>query len=298
MAVEGDNRGEQQTPVAPRPDGTWLLDDARKHREQRTAAQDTDAYKYALSLADNLLTSDEQPCSDENLEQAEQAASSAPAIPPASDPERPQPIADDILLALQHDQRPERDTNLAAPQRPRSSSQARPPRWPRPRRRLLVACAAAAILAAALEAPILTHPARKNVQSTHASIPADTSGPLGALKSAPLAAAAGPFTAPHSAHRNPSNQARPAHAYRTNNKRRATQPKAITRAPASSTETVIVRYTPPPATSTSASASTGTPISTPAAAPAAAAHASSAPSTPVQAFGSSGALGPGSSPDG
>jgi len=161
---------------------------------------------------------------------------------------------------------------------------------------LLVACAAAALLAAALEAPILTHPARKNVQSTHASIRADTAGPLGALKSAPLAAAANPFTAPHSARRNASNQVRPAHAYRAKNKRRAARPKASTRAPASSTATVIVRYTPTPATSTPST--TGTSISTPAASPAAAAHASSAPSTPVQAFGSSGALGPGSSPDG
>jgi hypothetical protein len=196
MAVVGDNRGGRQGPVAPGPDGSWPLDDARKRREQRTAAPptpappptgqpDNDPFGYALNLADNVLTSDGRPCTDEILAQAGEATSSALAIPAASDPDRPQPIADDILRALQQgDQRPERDANLAAPDRQRSSSQARPAHRPRPRRRLLIACAATAILAAALVvriAPGTQAPARGIVSQRLAGM---TTNPVASLDAA------------------------------------------------------------------------------------------------------------------
>jgi len=189
----------------------------------------------------------------------------------------------------------------------------RPPRPPqRPfaasvRRRLPVApatrnvaLALASFAATALVALlVLTQPSNRGVPSVQASIRGDTAGPLGGLKSAPLAAASNPFPARHVARSTASNHTRRAHVYRTTGKHLARRPQASTSAPASKTATVVVRYTPPPAISTSASSTTDAPIYTPSdPSPAPAAPASSVPSTPVHAFGSSGALGPGSSPSG
>src|SRR6516165_3528771 len=65
MAVVGDNRGENDRPVAQSPDGSWSFEDARRRRDQREAEHTTpappspdhpepDLSALALSLADNL----------------------------------------------------------------------------------------------------------------------------------------------------------------------------------------------------------------------------------------------------
>ena len=165
MAVVGDNRGGRHRSVEQRPDGSWPLDDARQRREQRTAEKPRpapppihepgeDLCGYALSLADSALTSDGKPFSDEVLAERQNQGSGALAVPSSSDPER-QPVADELLLAMQTDGHRATASDQRAPRSAqRSIEQARGHRIPRPRLRLLIACAGTAVLVGALVAAI------------------------------------------------------------------------------------------------------------------------------------------------
>jgi hypothetical protein len=137
MVVVGENQGASKAPVA-------LLDDARKRREQHTAASDAprhptreepgeDYSGYALDLAESLLTGDSGPASsatpDEILAQHQVAATSAPSSP-VGEP-RQEPEADEILLALQTHHR--RAQPSAPPATPLGSAELAPHRAQRKR---------------------------------------------------------------------------------------------------------------------------------------------------------------------
>jgi hypothetical protein len=107
MVVVGENQGSSKAPVA-------LLEDARKRREQHTAANDAPGHPtavepgedysgYALDLAESLLTGESGPASsatpDEILAQHETAATTPPSSPIREHPQEPE--ADEILLALE-----------------------------------------------------------------------------------------------------------------------------------------------------------------------------------------------------
>lgn len=136
--------------------------------------------------------------------------------------------------------------------------------------------------------------------STHASPHGGNVSSLDGRKAAPLAAAVSPFAAGHATRRSTPAHPRRVHRHQTSNKRPNRRHATGATQPASSTAAVAARYTPPPTTSAgttsssdisgNASSSSSAPAAQPAAQPA------SAPSTP--AYGSSGALGPGSSPNG
>jgi len=122
MVVVGENQGSSKAPVA-------VLEDARRRREQHTAANDAprhptavepgeDYSEYALDLAESLLTGDGGPAPsstpDEILAQHETAATSAPSSP-VGEPQQ-EPEADEILLALQtHHQRARPSASHATP---------------------------------------------------------------------------------------------------------------------------------------------------------------------------------------
>jgi len=109
MAVVEDNRGGKKAPVA-------ALDDARKRREQRTDPHLTpsqpepggpveDPSEYALSLADSVRSSDDEPESPVDPHaipiEHDSTPKATPPLPATFEPE--QPTAEDILLALQAD---------------------------------------------------------------------------------------------------------------------------------------------------------------------------------------------------
>jgi hypothetical protein len=195
--------------------------------------------------------------------------------------------------------RARRRPNRSAPGRFRALLRA-PSSVPRPTRSL--AAGVVSFVAIAFAAVILTQP---NTQSSPSPSQASARGRIdstvGAHDSAPLAAAASPFAGRHSARATASHHARRVHARRTSKKRPTTHSATRAAAPAGSAATVATGYTPPPTTSGSALSSSGSSgyASSGSSAPPAAqptAQRSSPSNTP--AFGSSGALGPGSSPNG
>ena len=189
---------------------------------------------------------------------------------------------------------------------------------PRRRPRVLhltrpVALALGSLAAIALATVILTHQSHMLAQSSRGG---ESASSLNPFKSGPFPAAAKPVAPRHPARRTGATHARRARAHhRASNKHPRTQP-------ASSTAAVPARYTTPPPTAGSSAAasdsssyassdSAAAPAAPPAAQPSSAGNAtppsagSATPSsaasttnTPVRAFGSSGALGPGSSPNG
>ena len=108
MAVVGDNRGENDRPVAQSPDGSWSFEDARRRRDQREAEHTTpappspdhpepDLSALALSLADNL-TIDGTPLSQLETHQGPDTSS---ALDHAA---RDAPTAEEIMGALEAEQ--------------------------------------------------------------------------------------------------------------------------------------------------------------------------------------------------
>jgi hypothetical protein len=166
----------------------------------------------------------------------------------------------------------------------------RPRRMTRP-----VALALALFAATALSAVILTRSETASSPPVQASIHGGTTSSLDPLKAAPLAAAANPLAARHTAHRTASNQARRVRAHRASNKHPRTRR-------ASSAAVVPAHYTPPPSTGGSSagpSDTSGYASSGSTAAPAAQSTAQPSSATSSRpAFGSNGTLGPGSSPNG
>ena len=165
----------------------------------------------------------------------------------------------------------------------------------------LLAVALAAAAAIGLTVVILTGSNTAVSPSTRASLHgAKNVSSLDGRKSAPLAAAASPFPATHATRRATSTHPRQVQRHQTSNKRPNRKRSTRATSPGIGTAAVAASYTPPPTTSAStasssdisgnASATSSAPADQPAAQP------PSAPSTP--AFGSSGALGPGSSPNG
>jgi hypothetical protein len=158
----------------------------------------------------------------------------------------------------------------------------------------------AAAAAIGLTAVILTSSNTAVSPSAHASLHGGNVSSLDGRKAAPLAAAASPFPATHATPRATPAHPRRVHRHQTSNKRRNRTHATGATSPGSSTATLATRYTPPPTTSATttsssdisgnASSSSSAPAAQPAAQP------PTAPSTP--AYGSSGALGPGSSPNG
>ena len=176
-----------------------------------------------------------------------------------------------------------------------------------PMRRLLAARSIAfsagvlaAVAAIGLTVVILTGSNPAVSPSAHASRHGWNASSLDGRKSAPLAAAASPFAAGHATRRSTPAHPRQVHPHQTSSERPNRKHATGATQPGSSTPTVAASYTPPPTNSGSTTSSSdtagnaGSSPSAPAAQPAA--QPSSAPSTP--AFGSSGALGPGSSPNG
>jgi hypothetical protein len=185
-----------------------------------------------------------------------------------------------------------------------------------PIRRLLAARSTrmtAGVLAAAaaigLTAVILTGSNTAVPPSTHASLHGGNVSSLDGRKPATLAAAASPFPATHATRGSTPAHSRRVHRHQTSSERpNGTHATGATQ-PGSSTATVAASYTPPPTTSAgttsssdisgTASSSPSAPAAQPAAQPSSAPSAPSTPSTPsTPAFGSSGALAPGSSPNG
>ena len=167
MAVSGDNRGGRDTPVPQRPDGSWHLEDARKRRQERQAAQTTpaspatgqpeeDFSALALSLADNAMTTDGTPLSQLETRQ-ELDGSAAPRGQP-----RDAPTAEEIMRALEAEQDAAASNgnngaeDLRAVHSPHQSRTRQGPRRGRlrARRRWVIACtlgpAAASLLAVEL----------------------------------------------------------------------------------------------------------------------------------------------------
>jgi len=164
-----------------------------------------------------------------------------------------------------------------------------------------VAFAIASVAAIAFTAVIVTQSETPSSPSAQASGDGATTSSLDPFKSAPLAAAAKPFPAHHAAHRTTSNRTLRVRMRRPSDTPRKKRSPTRAATTPSNTPAVPARYTRPPVTSGSPPPSSD--ISNHAAAessPAPAAHPtvqpSGTPSTP--AFGSSGALGPGSSPNG
>ena len=163
MAVSDDNRGGTDRPVAQRPDGSWHLEDARKRREQREAAQtapappttgepEEDFSALALSLADNAMTTDGTPLSQ--LETRQELDGSAAPGRAARDA----PTAEEIMRALeaeQHAAAPTSNNGAGGPRRAQSPHQPSTREGPH-RRRLyarrtwVIACALGAAVAALL----------------------------------------------------------------------------------------------------------------------------------------------------
>jgi hypothetical protein len=195
--------------------------------------------------------------------------------------------------------RARRRPNRSAPGRFRALLRA-PSSVLRPTRSL--AAGVVSFVAIAFAAVILTQP---NTQSSPSPSQASARGRIdstvGAHDSAPLAAAASPFAGRHSARATASHHARRVHARRTSKKRPTTHSATRAAAPAGSAATVATGYTPPPTTSGSAlssSGSSGYARSGSSALPAAQPTAQRSSPSNTPAFGSSGALGPGSSPNG
>jgi hypothetical protein len=170
----------------------------------------------------------------------------------------------------------------------------------------LLAVALAAAAAIGVTVVILTGSSPAVSPSAHASLQGGNVSSLDGRKSAPLAAAASPFPATHATRRSTPAHPRRVHRHQTSSERPNRTHATGATQPASSTAAVAASYTPPPTTNagtTSSSDISGTASSSPSA-PAAqpAAQPSSAPGTPstpsTPAFGSSGALAPGSSPNG
>jgi hypothetical protein len=195
--------------------------------------------------------------------------------------------------------------------RPHTSSRAMLRRMPMMRPNRPVALALASLAAIAVAAVILTRSDTPSSGLAKGSGHGAIASLLDRFTSAPLAVAANPFPAGHAV-RKPATHVRRVRMHRTSTRpqaRRPTRPAVRAPSPARATATVAARETPPPSATSSTPASTGTSSSTPVssgssssassgAATAPAAQHPSAPSTHVQAFGSAGALAPGSSPDG
>jgi hypothetical protein len=200
--------------------------------------------------------------------------------------------------------------------RPHTSSRATQRRMPMMRPNRPVTLALASLAAIAVAAVILTRSGTPSSRTAKASGHGAIASLLDEFTSASLAVAVNPFPAREAVRRTPSAHVRRVRVHRTNTKpqpRRPTRPAAYVASPARVTATVAARETPAPSTTSNTPATTGTSSSTPvspgssgsassgaAATPAAqpTVQRHTAPSTPGQAFGSAGALAPGSSPDG
>jgi hypothetical protein len=163
MAVSGANRGGWDKRVPPRSDGSWHLEDVRRRREQRQAAETTfavptpgepeeDFSSLALSLADNAMTTDGTPLSQ--LETRSELDGSN-ALGPLNGNA---PTAEEIMRALEtgeHAAASKRNNRAGdrhpvhSPPQPRAS-QGPPPRRLHARRRWVIACTLAAAVAALL----------------------------------------------------------------------------------------------------------------------------------------------------
>jgi hypothetical protein len=158
----------------------------------------------------------------------------------------------------------------------------------------------AAAAAIGLTAVILTGSNTAVSPSTHASPHGGNVSSLDGRKAAPLAAAVSPFAAGHATRRSTPAHPRRVHRHQTSSERPKRTHATGPTSPGSSKAALAARYTPPPTTSagTTSSSDTSGNASSSSSAPAAqpAAQPPTAPSTP--AYGLSGALGPGSSPNG
>ena len=196
MAVSDDNRGGTDRPVAQRPDGSWHLEDARKRREQREAAQtapapppagelEEDFSALALSLADNAMTTDGTPLSQLETRH-ERDASHALGLPAAH-----ASTAEEIMRALEAEQ------HAAAPTTKNGAEHPRPGRSPHqpssrhdphrrrhaPRRRVIayaLGAAAAALLAVELTLGAGTTPREQPSRSAASRTAAPTAGLIAA----------------------------------------------------------------------------------------------------------------------
>ena len=246
MAVSDDNRGGTDRPVAQRPDGSWHLEDARKRREQRQAAQtapappttgepEEDFSALALSLADNAMTTDGTPLSQ--LETRQELDGSAAPGRAARDA----PTAEEIMRALeaeQHAAAPTGNNGAEGPRRAQSPHQPSTRQGPH-RRRLharrtwVIACALGAAVAALLAVGVTFRGGATTRRQPSRSAASGTAAPTAGL----IAAATEKFVAmEHAADRTLSpTRPRSSHALRPRGSHaRQTLPRVSTRAPSGS----------------------------------------------------------------
>ena len=243
MAVSDDNRGGKDRPVAQRPDGSWHLEDARKRREQREAAQtapappttrepEEDFSALALSLADNAMTTDGTPLSQ--LEARHELDGSAAPGRAARDA----PTAEEIMRALEAEQHAAASSKNGT-ERPRPMHHQPSARRGPHRRRLhalrawVIACTLGAAVAALLAVELTFGGATTTREQTSRSAASRTPAPTGGL----IAAATDTFLAmQHAADRTLSPpRPRSSHAPRPRGSHaRQTLPRVSTRAPSGS----------------------------------------------------------------